>query len=142
MLQSATPAIVVPHAHGAATLAERPLVAWNGSLPAARALKAALPLLRGAERVDVVSWSRRASGAPFSGLGPAAWLERHGVRATMHERPPTAHVADALRGFARELASDLVVMGCYGHSRMREQMFGGVTRGLLAALPVPVLMAH
>ena len=60
----------------------------------------------------------------------------------MSAHPPTSHVENALRAEVGRLRCDLVVMGCYGHSRIREQMFGGVTRALLAAPPAPVLMAH
>ena len=142
ILQSGTPAIVVPAVHRRAAFGERAVVAWDGSVPAARAMKAALPLLQRASAVEVVSWARHAPAAPFSGLGPAAWLERHGVAATLHVHPPPPNVADALRALVERSAADLLVMGCFGHSRVREQVFGGVTRGLLARLPVPVLMAH
>jgi len=142
ILQSGTPALVVPHPHRQQTVGERALVAWNGSAQAARALKAALPLLQRSAEVHVVSWSRRALTAPFSGLDVAGWLQRHGIGALVRAQAPVADVADALRAIALQLDADLVVMGCYGHSRMREQVFGGVTRGLLARLPMPVLMAH
>lgn len=142
ILQSGTPALLVPRLHRHSTLGERVLVAWNGSVSSARALRAALPILRGADRVDIASWAPQAPRAPFSGLDAGGWLERHGVGAALHVRPQPRHVAEELRALALQLGSDLVVMGCYGHSRIRERMFGGVTRGLLAALPVPVLMAH
>jgi nucleotide-binding universal stress UspA family protein len=142
VLQSGAPALIVPELLRTTTVGERVLIAWNGSAPAARAVKAALPLLRRAEQVDVVSWARVAPSAPFSGLGLDGWLLRHGVRATMHAMPPLPHVARELQTQALQRRADLVVMGCYGHSRLREQVFGGVTRGLLAALPISVLMAH
>ena len=142
ILQSGTPALVVPHPQRHETIGECVLVAWNGSAQAARALKAALPLLRGAAQVHVASWARQPLGAPFSGVDARWWLQRHGIDAQLHRRDPAAHVDEALRALASELGADLVVMGCYGHSRIREQVFGGVTRGLLARLPVPVLMAH
>ena len=101
-----------------------------------------MPLLQRSTQVDVVSWSRQAPAAPLSGFAIEAWLQRHGIGARMHLRAPMPHVADELRALALELGCDLLVMGCYGHSRIREQVFGGVTRGLLARLPAPVLMAH
>ena len=103
ILQSGTPAIVVPDALRA-TLGERVLVAWDGSVPAARAVKAALPLLQRARAVEVVSWARQTPAAPFSGLGPAAWLERHGVAATLRVHPPVPDVAGALRALAERSA--------------------------------------
>ena len=142
ILQSGVPAIVVPYPHRQETLGERVLVAWNGSAQSARALKAALPLLRLASRVHVASWARHLPVAPFSGLDVHAWLHRHGVAARVHLREPSAHVDKALAQLAVDERADLVVMGCYGHSRLREQVFGGVSRGALATLPVPILMAH
>lgn len=142
VLQSAAPALVVPHPLRRETVGERAFVAWNGSVQSARALKAALPLLRRADQVHVASWSARAPAAPFSGLDVGRWLRRHGVEARVVAHPPISHVEDALRAEVERLRCDLVVMGCYGHSRIREQMFGGVTRALLAHPPAVVLMTH
>jgi len=142
VLQSAAPALVVPHPLRRETVGERAVVAWNGSVQAARALKAALPLLQRAAEVHVASWSAPTPAAPFSGLDVGRWLRRHGVDARLSAHPPVPHVENALRAEVDRLRGDLVVMGCYGHSRIREQVFGGVTRALLAELPAPVLMAH
>jgi nucleotide-binding universal stress UspA family protein len=142
LLQSGTPSIVVAWPHRQETLGERILVAWDGSLPAARALRAALPLLRLASRVQVATWARQAPTAPYSGIDVHAWLHRHGVAARVRVREPSPRVAAELVSLAGEERADLVVMGCYGHSRLREQVFGGVTRSTLARLPMPVLMAH
>ena len=142
VLQSAAPALVVPHPLRRETVGERAFVAWNGSMQSARALKAALPLLRRADQVHVASWSARAPAAPFSGLDVGRWLRRHGVEARISAHSPVSHVEDALRAEVERLRCDLVVMGCYGHSRIREQMFGGVTRALLAHPPAVMLMAH
>jgi nucleotide-binding universal stress UspA family protein len=109
---------------------------------ASRALKASLPLLQRAAEVHVVSWSSRTPAAPFSGLDVGRWLRRHGVDADVAAHAPVSHVEAALRGEVERHRSDLVVMGCYGHSRIREQVFGGVTRALLARPPAAVLMAH
>jgi nucleotide-binding universal stress UspA family protein len=110
VLQSAAPALVVPH-----------------------------PLRR---EVHVASWSARTPAAPFSRLDVGRWLHRHGVDAQTTAHLPVAHVEQALRAEVERLRCDLLVMGCYGHSRIREQVFGGVTRALLAHPPAPVLMAH
>jgi nucleotide-binding universal stress UspA family protein len=80
--------------------------------------------------------------APFSRLALGEWLKRHDIESRIHQRAHVAHLGDALRTTARELTSDLIVMGCYGDARLRERMFGGATRSVLASLPVPVLMAH
>lgn len=142
ILRGGTPALVVPHPHFQQTVAERVLIAWDGSIPAARAVRAALPFLRRAERVDVVSWSAAPVLAPFSRTDLGEWLKRHDVESRMHQRGQVSHLSDVLRTTAQELTSDLIVMGCYGHARLRERVFGGATRSVLASLPVPVLMAH
>ncbi len=92
--------------------------------------------------MDVVSWSAAPVRAPFSRLVLGEWLKRHDVESAMHQRGPVTHRGDALRTTAQELASDLIVMGCCGHARLRERVFGGATRSVLASLPLPVLMAH
>jgi nucleotide-binding universal stress UspA family protein len=142
VLQASAPALVVPHPIRRETVGERAFVAWNGAVQAARALKAALPLLQRAAEVHVASWSARTPAAPFSGLDVGQWLRRHGIEARTTAHLPVAHVEEALRDEVERLSCDLLVMGCYGHSRIREQMFGGVTRALLARPPAPVLMAH
>jgi len=105
-------------------------------------MKAALPILQGAAEVHVATWTQPPPVAPFSRLDACAWLQRHGIDARMHRGEPVADVAGALAGRATESGADLVVMGCYGHNRLRERMFGGVTRSTLANLAVPILMAH
>ena len=142
ILESGTPAIVVPYPERQETIGERVLVAWNGSVAAARALKAALPLLRAAASVHVATWGVQPAVAPFSRLDVRAWLRRHDIEAELHASPSAAHIANDLGALATDVHADLVVMGCYGHGRIREQVFGGVTRALLARLPAPILMTH
>lgn len=142
IMQGGTPALVVPTPLHQESLGERVMIAWDGSIPAARAVRAALPLLHQAQRVDIVSWSAAPVHAPFSRLALADWLKRHGVESRTQQRAQSAHVGAALVATAKELASDLVVMGCYGHPPLRERVFGGATRSVLASLPVAVLMAH
>ena len=142
ILDSGKPTLVVPAAMRSATVARRIVVAWNGSPQAARAVAGALPLLRLADEVHVASWSRLAPAAPFSRIDAVAWLRRHGVAATVHLLPPSAHIAREIGPFAASLGGDLIVMGCYGRSRASERVFGGATRSVLAAMDVAVLMAH
>lgn len=142
ILRSGTPALVVPHPHRQDTVGARILIAWDGSVQAARAVRSALPFLCNAGQVDIASWSRPPARAPFSRVGVTEWLQRHGIRSQQHLHDTTTHVGDALRVLARELQSDLIVMGCYGHGPWRERMFGGATRSVLMAPPTPVLMAH
>ena len=142
ILQSGTPAVVLPHRHRKPAIGHRVLVAWDGSLQAARAVRSALPLLRLAERVSVVTWGGQLQAAPLSRLDLPTWLQRRGVAAHVQLRPPSARVVPELASMAEDDGADLVVMGCYGHSRLRERIFGGVTRAALAALPIAVWMAH
>ena len=142
ILQSGTPAVVLPYPHRKLAIGNRVLVAWDGSLRAARAVRSALPLLRLAERVQVVTWGRQCPAAPLSRLDMPGWLQRHGIAVHLQLRPPSAQIVQELASVAEDDDTDLVVMGCYGHSRIRERIFGGVTRAVLARLPVAVWMAH
>jgi len=142
ILQSGTPAVVLPYPHRKLAIGNRMLVAWDGSLQAARAVRSALPLLRLAERVQVVTWGPQLHVAPVSRLDLPAWLRRQGIAAHVQLRPASAKLAQELAAMALDDDTDLVVMGCYGHSRFRERIFGGVTRASLVQLPVAVWMAH
>ena len=142
ILESGVPAIVVPPTRRHDTVGDRILIAWNGSPQAAKALRAALPLLMRAAEVHVASWAAHAPTAPCSRLDVGGWLQRHGIGVRVELHAPSAHIGDAIARAALRLDVDLVVMGCYGHARLRERLFGGATRSSLAALPVPILMAH
>ncbi len=118
------------------------MVAWKNSPESQRALSDALPFLKRAATVAVVQACR--PGAESDDLAePTAFLLRHGI-ATKHERVEHdgSDVETALIGRARDLKADLIVAGAYGHTRLREWVFGGVTRGLLSRSPVPCLFSH
>ena len=142
ILDSGRPTLVLPGIPRSGSIGQRVLVAWDGSIPAVRALAGSLPFLHQAEEVHVVSWSDRRCAAPFSRVDIGRYLRDHFIAATLHVRPSTARVADELVLLATSLDADLVVMGCYGHSRTRERIFGGASRGALAQMPAPLLMAH
>lgn len=142
ILESGRPVLVVPAHAPVASVGRRALVAWNGSVPAARALAGALPLLREAESVHVATWSRVPGAAPFSGTSILEHLRRHGIEASLHARGTTAHVGEELAALADALGCDLVVMGAYGRRRASERLLGGATRSWLHRMPVPALMAH
>ena len=142
ILESGKPTLVVPRDTRSDAVGERALVAWNGSVQAARALTGALPLLRDAEQVHVATWSRQPVAARFSGVDIGAFLQRHGITAIIHQCAPSAHVGLELATLAQTLRADLLVMGCYGRSRTSERVLGGATRSVLTTMPVPVLMAH
>lgn len=142
ILESGVPALVVPPQFRPTTIGERIVVAWNGSAQAARALRAALPFLARARKIRIASWGPHAPAAPCSHLDVATWLARHGVEASVELNPASVDVGAEIARAAKRLDADLVVMGCYGHARLRERLFGGATRASLATLPVPILMAH
>ena len=145
---SGKPALVVPAVGDYPELGRRVLVAWKPTREAARALSAALPMLQSAQTVDVALWSEPSDG--LDGSAPAArdvwledWLQAHGVQAQMlHQGADGRGVGDLLLSLAADRSSDLLVMGCYGHSRAREWLLGGVTQRVLRSMTLPVLMAH
>jgi nucleotide-binding universal stress UspA family protein len=138
------PVLVVPR-HGVAAVGAAALVAWDGSREATRAVTGALPLLRAATRVTVVDFGAEDAPAgivedPCAALG--AWLGRHGVAARCGHRPLAPDVGAALLAEAAGLSAGLLVMGAYGHSRLREIVLGGVTETILRTMTLPVLLAH
>jgi nucleotide-binding universal stress UspA family protein len=147
ILDSGRPALVVPYIARAAGPLRHVLVAWKENRESARAVTAALPLLQRAEDVRVVSFDedQQASGVPH-GAGPVGittYLQRHGVHARFERHGVAGNpVGEALLSLCSDGASDLLVMGCYAHSRTRERMLGGVTRSVLEAMTLPVLLAH
>ena len=145
VLYSARPTLVLPYAGRVATLGSNVLVAWDNSREAARALSDALPLLRLAKRVQVLSWSE--GGTDDKTLRPRLdalnqWLKWHGISADLSVETTDIGIDDAMLSRAADLSTDLIVMGAYGHARWTERVFGGATRGLLATMTVPVLMSH
>ena len=145
ILDSGKPTLVVPREPReprTGSFGQRALVAWNGSAQVARAVTGALPLLRHAGQVHVAVWSRHPVAAPFSGIDIGVFLQGHGIEAVLHQCAPSSRVGQELAALLQSLHADLVVMGCYGHSRTAERVLGGATRSMLATLPVPILMAH
>lgn len=140
------PALVVPYIGTLAKTANRILVAWDGSHSSARAINDAMPFLKAADQVEVMTIS---SGKATLDEGdiPAVdislHLARHGVKATaksLHSENISA--GDLILSHASDFGADLLVMGAYGHSRFREMVLGGVTRNLLKHMTLPVLMSH
>lgn len=128
-----------------AAVPTRPMVAWDESPMSMQAIRAALPVLRAAGRVDVVMVDPPTHSPERSDPGGAIslMLARHGITAEVAILSKTMpRVSENLLRFATEHGTDLIVMGAYGHSRLREAVFGGVTRDLLEHATVPLLMAH
>lgn len=142
---SGGPALVLPHGWAVAGASlDRVAVAWDFTAPAARALSHALPLLQRAAQVDLLIVTGE---KPIPALASADRvlhrLERHGVRARLHQEDACGRpIGEAISGFATDRGLDLLVMGAFGHSRFREFVLGGATRSLLESPPCPVLLAH
>lgn len=140
------PVLMLPYAGSFTPTPQTVLVAWNASKEAARAVHDALPLMQAADQVRVLAVNPR-QGIGGHGDVPAAdialHLARHGVAATaQHTVANEIRESDALLNSATDLGAGLLVMGAYGHSRLREMVLGGVTRGILARMTLPVLLAH
>ena len=117
------------------------MIAWNGSDEAAAALKSAVPILRMATRVSVVAVGE--TGQAFTAEDACRYLSRHDIHAEAVAVPQSADFPEvALLREQERLGADLVVMGAYGHSRMRQFLLGGVTRRMLADCPATLLLAH
>ncbi|MEO8524841.1 MAG: universal stress protein [Caldimonas sp.] len=145
VLHTGTPVLIVPFAGSYAAPGQRVAIAWKGTREAARALHDALPLLRSAARVVLLEIGENGAEAPPGDdamRDARSWLGRHGIAAEARFEPRSIDVGDAVLSLVSELSSDLVVMGGYGHSRLREWVLGGATRQLLAQMTVPVLMSH
>ena len=139
------PVMIVPPGASTGEIGKRILLAWNGSAEAARALRAALPMLKEAEVVEAAmvdpAQHRRGCADPGTALG--AMLSRHGVNAEISLLPQTGpNVAETLLARAGNTGADMIVMGAYGHSRFRERMIGGATRDMLKAADRPVMLAR
>lgn len=145
-LSAGRPCLILPYAGSWPALGRRVLVAWDGGREAARAVNDALPLLKRAQQVTIVTIGDRLQGGGRADHGAAALgahLTRHGLAVTVrHDGGGSLAVPDLLLSLAADLSTDLLVMGAYGHNRLRELIMGGVTRAILDHMTVPVLMSH
>ncbi|MDE0389332.1 MAG: universal stress protein [Rhodospirillales bacterium] len=137
------PVLVWPYAGACHATATTIMLAWNGSREATRALADAMPLLQQARKVIVFGVDRN-DGRHIPGADISTHLAHHGVRAEARHTKTSfgIHVGDALLSEIGDCGIGLLVMGGYGYHRLRERLFGGVTRDILREMTVPVLMAH
>jgi nucleotide-binding universal stress UspA family protein len=120
------------------------MICWDGGRAAARAVADSMPLLKKAKQVEIVVISdkpARQDEVPGADLGQH--LARHGLKVTVKRiTSPDIDVPSTILSYAADSSADMIVMGGYGHSRLREFVLGGATRGLLESMTVPVLMSH
>lgn len=144
-LNSGRPVLIVPHKGQVKEMIEHVLIAWDASLSAARAIADAIPLLKNAAQVTVAILNPASKPDVVSqlpGADIALYLGRHGINVEVTQEKTNLELGDALLRMASEKHSDLIVMGCYGHTRFREILLGGVTRTMLEKASIPVLVAH
>lgn len=142
VLHTGRPVLVAPK--GVRTLAaETAVVAWKDTPEAQRALSDALPFLKRAGSVTVMGIAHADDRTEGSLAAPLGFLTRHGIAAKSDViKHGNAPVEDEILDYVKRAKAGLVVAGAYGHSRLREWVFGGVTRGLLTRSPVPTLLSH
>ncbi|MDZ7588122.1 MAG: universal stress protein [Parasphingorhabdus sp.] len=146
VMTSPVPVLVVPEAQRQFDIAGTAMVAWNSSFESANALRKALPMLKCAKDVLVVSIESRKDIKRhdyFPSVAASEYLSRHGVASELLAEPvDEKDVQDALALIAAVRGAKYLVMGAYGHSRARQYFFGGVTRGMLRDMPLPLLLSH
>ena len=146
LFSSGKPLLLVPEGASPTLKPKRVLVAWDSRIEASRGVRESLEMLKDADDVRLVLVDP-VQGEDNHGEGPgadaAAYLARHGVKVTIDRLPRmNRSVADVLRQHAQDTAAELMVMGAYGHSRLRERLFGGVTKSMLEQPSLPILMAR
>ena len=144
VLAAGRPVLLLPYAGRFESVGRQALVAWDGSREAARALTDALPLLRQADKVKLITINPKASRhGELPGADIGLYLARHGVRIdVVADRGDGIDVGNELLSRASDFGSDLIVMGAYGHARMKELVMGGATRTILDSMTVPTLLSH
>ena len=144
LFQSGRPVLVVPYVQREGLELDTVLVCWDGSRSAARAVADALPLLAKAKAVEVVLVaSEPGKSDEIPGADIALHLARHGLEVELKRIVSVdVDVTNVILSHAADIGCDLLVMGGYGHSQLREFLLGGVTRGILESMTVPTLMSH
>lgn len=144
LFESGRPVLIVPYIGGTTFKLDRAVVAWDGSAEAARAIHESLPLLQGSKAVEILIVDGGSTeDAAEAGADLARHLARHGLSVDLKFVPSgDLDVANTILAYVGDTRPDLVVMGGYGHSRLREFLMGGATRGMLQSMTAPVLMAH
>ena len=143
LFESGRPVVLVPYIQRQGLKLDRVLVCWDGSRTAARAIGDAMPFLERAKAVEVLTIAEESKQEDIAGGDMVAHLDRHGI-ATSPRRTSMGEISieNVILSYAADSGADFLVMGGYGHSRWREFILGGATRGILASMTLPVLMSH
>jgi nucleotide-binding universal stress UspA family protein len=144
LFQSGRPMIVVPYIQKAPLKLDRVMVCWDGGRQAARAIADAMPILEKAGKVEIVIVANeRGKQDEIEGADMGQHLARHGLKVDVRRiSSGNIDVADALLSHVADSGTDFIVMGGYGHSRLREFVLGGVTHSILRSMTAPVLLSH
>lgn len=144
LFESGRPVVVVPYIQKAGLTLDHVMVCWDGSRTAARAVADAMPFLERAKKVElVVVTGESGKSDELPGVDFGQHLARHNINLDVKRiARGSVDVRDVILSYAADSGTDFIVMGGYGHSRLREFILGGVTRGILSSMTVPVLMAH
>lgn len=145
LFDSGRPVLIVPYIQKDAVKPDRVVCCWDGSRAATRAINDARPFLRRAAAVEllIVRDHKVRDESELRGIEMANHLARHGIKLDIKViTAPDVSVSGTILSHVADTAADLLVMGGYGHSRLREFVLGGVTREMLASMTVPVLMSH
>lgn len=146
LFESGKPILLLPHGAKPTLRPKQVLLAWNSGVECTRAAREALEIMACADEVHVTmidpDASSEGNGAePGADIG--AYLAHHGVKITVDRLPSTnCAIANVIKQHAVDISAELIVMGGYGHTRLRERIFGGVTRSMIEDPAFPILMAH
>lgn len=145
LFESGRPILLVPYIQAAPFRTDRVAICWDGSRPAARAVADALPLIKSTSELHLVSvHGEGKSPKEVSNVDMASHLARHGFQVNLHNLTlaPDTGITSTILNFVADKGIEFLVMGGFGHSRLREFVLGGATRGILQSMTVPTLMSH
>ena len=143
LFESGRPLVVVPYIQRQGLKLDRVIVCWDGGRTAARAIADAMPFLERAKAVDVVIVAEERKQDEITGAKLVQHLARHGIAASARRTSKgDISIENVILSYAADSGADFLVMGGYGHSRLREFILGGATRGILSSMTLPVLMSH
>ena len=144
LFESGRPVIVVPYVQMQGAKFNRVMVGWDGSRTAARAIGDAMPVLERAKMIEIFTVvAGPTKNTELPGIDIGQHLSRHGLKVEVKRIPADGiNVPEAILSHAADISADFMVMGGYGHSRLREYVLGGATRGILASMTLPTLMSN